>query len=318
VFSEYALQDPRAYQFIRPILTANDGWALFISTPRGKNHLWSLYQVALNSDDWFAYKLTVEDTGHIPLAEIERERSDGLMSDDLIMQEYYCSFDMGIDGSYYGKYLDRMRVKGQIGQVPWEPAFKVHTAWDIGMRDSTAIIFFQVIGQTVRLIDCYEHNSEGIEYYVEILESKPYSYGKHIAPHDIRVREFGAGITRFEKARQLGIIFTLANDLSIYDGIEAVRTTMSKIWVDEVGCKGLLKAIENYRKERNVKKDDYDNKPLHDWSSHYADCLRYLCVSLPKTRDGASPEELDKRYQEAMYGTASNMPSVFRDDLPNY
>lgn len=318
VFSEYALQDPRAYQFMRPILTANDGWALFISTPRGKNHLWSLYQIALNSDDWFAYKLTVEDTGHIPMSEIEKERSDGLMSEDLIQQEYFCSFDLGVEGSYYGKYLDRMRLKGQIGQVPWEAGFKVHTAWDLGVRDSTAIIFFQVIGQTVRIIDCYENNKEGLEHYVRIIESKPYSYAKHIAPHDIRVREFGSGITRLEKARQLGINFTLSNEVSIVDGIEAVRTALSKIWIDEVACKDLIKAIENYRQEFDAKKRIYKSHPLHDFSSHFADCLRYLCVSLPKTRDGLSPQELDQRYNEAMYGSASNMPAVFRDDLPNY
>lgn len=318
VFSEYALQDPRAYQFIRPILTANDGWALFISTPRGKNHLWELYQIAMNSDDWFAYKLSVEDTGHIPMHEIERERREGLMSDDLIMQEYYCSFDMGIEGSYYGKYIDRMRVKGQIGQVPWEPGFKVNTAWDLGVRDATSIIFFQVIGQTIRIIDSYEHSKEGLEHYVKVVESKPYSYGKHIAPHDIQVREWGTGITRIEKARQLGINFTVANDVSVVDGIEAVRTTFSKIWVDEVNCKDFIKAIENYRQELDIKKNIYRSQPLHDWSSHYADAFRYLCVSLPKVRDGASPQELDKRYREAMYGEQGNMPNIFRDDLPSY
>lgn len=318
VFSEYALQDPRAYQFMRPILTANDGWALFISTPRGKNHLWSLYQLAIESDDWFAYKLSVEDTQHIPLSEIEKERREGLMSEDLIMQEYYCSFDLGVEGSYYGKYLDRMRVKGQIGQVPWESGFKVHTAWDLGVRDSTTIIFFQVIGQTIRIIDCYENNKEGLEHYVKLLESKPYSYAKHIAPHDIRVREFGSGITRLEKARQLGINFTLSSDVSIVDGIESVRTALSKIWIDEILCKNLIKAIENYRQEFDAKKRIYKSHPLHDWSSHFADCLRYLCVSLPKTRDGTSAQELDKRYQEAIYGPNNNMPAVFRDDLPNY
>src|SRR5690606_29510758 len=133
VFSEYALQDPRAYQYIRPILTANDGWALFISTPRGKNHLWELLQIARESPDWFAYKLSVEDTNHIPMEEIERERREGLMSDDLIMQEYFCSFEMGVEGAYYAKYLDRMRLDGRIGQVPWENGFKVHTAWDLGV-----------------------------------------------------------------------------------------------------------------------------------------------------------------------------------------
>lgn len=318
VFSEYALQDPRAYQFIKPILAANDGWALFISTPRGKNHLWELYQIAKHSPDWFAYKLSVEDTGHIPLEEIEKERREGLMSEDLILQEYYTSFDMGVEGSYYGKYIDRMKVRGQIGQVPWENGFKVHTFWDIGVRDSTTIIFAQTIGQTVRIIDCYEKSKEGLEHYVKVLAAKPYSYGTHIAPHDIAVKEWGSGMTRIEKARQLGINFTLSNDMSIVDGIEAVRSALGKIWIDETNCKELIKSLENYRQEFDVKKKTYRSNPLHDWSSHFADAMRYLCVSLPKTRDGSSPEELDKRYREAMYGEVSSLPSVFREDLPPY
>ncbi len=318
VFSEYALQDPRAYQYIRPILTANYGWALFLSTPRGKNHLWELYQIALNSPDWFCHKLTVIDTGHIPLHEIEKEKADGIMSEDLIQQEYYTSFDMGVEGSYYAKYLDRMRLKSQIGIVPWEPAFKVHTAWDIGVRDNTSIIFFSVVGQTIRIIDCYEKNKEGLEHYVQVINNKPYTYGKHIAPHDIGVMEFGSGITRIEKARQLGIKFTIADDISIVDGIEAVRSTLPKVWIDDKNCIPLIKALESYRQEFDAKKKVYKPYPLHDWSSHFSDAMRYLCVSLPKTRDGASPQDIDKRYQEAMYGSPANMPSIFRDDLPEY
>lgn len=316
VFSEYALQDPRAYQFIRPILTANDGWALFISTPRGKNHLWELYQIALHSPEWFALKLSVTDTNHIPLEEIEKDRREGLMSDDLIMQEYYTSFDLGVEGSYYGKYIDRMRLQGRIGMVPWESGFKVHTAWDLGVRDSTTIIFFQTIGQTIRIIDCYEKSKEGLEHYIKVLESKHYVYGKHIAPHDIKVKEFGTGITRLEKARQLGITFTVASDVSIIDGIEAVRTALGKIWIDENNCKDLIKALENYRQEFDSKKKVYKSHPLHDYSSHFADAMRYLCISLPKTKDGASAQEIDQRYREAVYGESSNMPGIFRNDMP--
>lgn len=318
IFSEYALQDPRAYQYIRPILAANDGWALFISTPRGKNHLWELWQIAQESPDWYAYKLTVEDTNHIPLSEIEKERAEGLMSDDLIQQEYYTSFEMGVEGAYYAKYMDRLRVDKRIGDVPWENGFKVHTAWDLGVRDATSIIFFQVIGQSVRIIDCYENNKEGLEHYVKVLQSKPYAYGRHIAPHDIRVKEWGSGITRLEKARQLGIEFVTANDVSIVDGIEAVRSALSKIWFDETKCKQLIKALENYRQEYDVKRKVYKSHPLHDWSSHFADCMRYLCVSLPKTRDGLTAEELERRYQRARYGANADMPAVFRDDLPPY
>lgn len=318
IFSEYALQDPRAYQYIRPILTANDGIALFLSTPRGKNHLWELYQIAQNLPDWFVYKLTVEDTNHIPLALIEKEKIEGIMSEDLIQQEYYTSFTLGVEGSYYAKYLDRMRVQGRIAQVPWESGFKVHTAWDIGMRDSTTIIFFQVIGQTVRLIDCYSNSKEGLEHYVKVLESKEYSYGKHIAPHDIAVREFGSGMTRIEKAKQLGIKFTVADNISIMDGIESVRSALSKIWIDEVQCALLINALENYRQEYDTKKKIYKSQPLHNFASHFADAMRYLCISLPKTRDGISPEELEKRYVETVYGMSSTMPNIFRDDLPNH
>jgi len=318
IFSEYSLQDPRAYQYIRPILTANQGWALFLSTPRGKNHLWELYQIAVQSKEWFCLKLTVDDTQHIPLYEIEKEKAEGIMSDDLIQQEYYTSFTMGVEGSYYAKYLDRMRVKGQIGMVPWEAGFKVHTAWDLGVRDSTTIIFFQTIGQTIRIIDCYEKNKEGLEHYAKVLQNKPYSYGRHFAPHDIKVKEFGTGMTRLEKARQLGIAFTVAPDLSVVDGIEAVRSALSKIWVDEVACAPLIKAVENYRQEYDSKRKVYKDYPLHDWSSHWADALRYLAICLPKTRDGASPQELEKRYREAVYGDKENLPRFFREENSNY
>ena len=320
VFSEYALQDPRAYQFLRPALTANDGWCLFCSTPRGKNSFWELYQIAINNpNDWFAQHLTVDQTQHISLLAIQREKESGEMSDDLIQQEYYCSFDQGVEGSYYGKYLDRMRIKGQIGIVPHELGFKVNSSWDIGVRDSTSIIMWQNVGQIVRIIDYYENSKQGLEHYVKVLEQKPYTWGKHIAPHDIAVKEFGSGMTRIEKARQLGIKFITAPNLSIEDGIESVRSTFSKIWIDEQNCKPLIKAIENYRQEWDSKKQIYKSQPLHNIFSHAADALRYLCISLPKTRDGStSPEELDARYREAVLGHKSNLPNIFQDDIPGY
>lgn len=309
VFSEYALQDPRAYQYIRPILVANDGWALFLSTPRGKNHLWELYNIAQHSPDWFCYKLTVDDTQHISQHAIERERAEGLISEDLIQQEYFTSFEMGVEGAYYAKYIDSLRVQSRIGQVPWEAGFPVSTSWDLGMRDATTIIFFQTIGQTIRLIDCYENSKQGLEHYASVLKEKPYQYHKHIAPHDIKVKELGTGITRLEKARQLGIKFTVADSVSITDGIEAVRSLFSRLWIDEQQCAPLIKALENYRQEFDVKKRIYKSHPLHDWSSHFCDSMRYLAISLPKTRDGLTPQELDKRYREAVYGT--DLPGFF-------
>ena len=318
VFTEWALADPRAYQFARPILAANDGWAMFLSTPRAKNHFYELYQIASNHPDWYSSRLTIMDTGHISLEKIEKERSSGLMSEDLIQQEYFCSFTLGAEGSYYSKYVDRMRLKGQIGNVPWESSFSVNTAWDLGVRDSTCIIFFQNIGQTVRIIDCYENSKEGLEHYVNVINNKPYTYGKHIAPHDIAVKEWGSGLTRIEKAKQLGVKFITAANISIVDGIEAVRSSFGKIWIDQSECVNLIKALEGYRQEYDHKRKIYKSHPLHDSNSHFADAMRYLCISLPKMRDGTTPEQLERRYSEALYGHNSNMPAVFRDDLPNY
>lgn len=314
VFSEYALiNDRRVYQLIRPILSANDGWCIMISTPRGRNHLWDLWKIAQdNPQEWFSYRLTLDDTKHIPLEQIEIERQSGEMSEDLIQQEYYVSFSCGVEGAYYTRYLDIMRSNNQITQVPWEIDHPVHTAWDLGMRDKTSIIFFQVIGTSVRIIDCYENSDVGLEHYTALLKSKPYQYGTHIAPHDIRVRELGSGLSRIEKASQLGISFDLAPSLSVADGIEAVRSSLGKIWIDEGKCILVIKMLESYRKEYDAKRQVYRDTPLHDKFSDMADALRYMCISLHKTKDGMTAEDVRRQYEQAVYGIKSNLPPIFR------
>jgi len=313
VFSEFAISNPNAYSFVRPILSANDGWVLIVSTPRGKNFMWEMYQVALQSPNWFVSKLTVDDTQHIPLYEIEQERADGEMSEDLQLQEYWTSFDMGVEGAFYTKYMDKARLDGRISNILWEPDLKVHTAWDIGVRDSTAIIFFQIANNVIRIIDCYEKSKEGLEHYVNVLKSKDYTYGKHIGPHDIRNMEFSTGITRWEKAKRLGITFTVADKIGIMDGIEAVRSTLPRCWFDFTNAAPLIKALSNYRQEFDNKRKVYKERPLHDSFSHFSDAMRYLCVSLKKVKSGSSPEELERRYRETIYGAGSNTPRFFRD-----
>lgn len=314
VFSEYALQDPVAYQYLRPILLANGGWALFIGTPRGKNHFWEMWRIAQdNPDKWFSSMLTIRDTKIISEEQVQKEIDESQVSPDLVEQEYYCSFTMGVEGAYYSKYIDNLRLRTQITNVPWEAAFPVHTAWDIGVRDSTAIIFFQQIGTTVRIIDFYEKSKEGLEHYIKYLDSKPYKYGKHIAPHDIAVREFGSGMTRLEKAKNLGIRFIVADNISIMDGIEAVRSAFSKVYIDQNNCARLIKALENYRQEWDSKKKVYSPHPLHDENSHASDAMRYLCVSLSKTSDGMSAKDAQSLKSMAMGGHARVGGDFFND-----
>lgn len=313
VFSEYALStDPRIFPLLLPILRASNGWAIFISTPRGKNFFYDMYNMALqNPDTWFALRMTVEETKHIPLADIKKDIDDGSISYDMAQQEYWCSWDMGISGVVFGAALDRMRLQNQITEVPWLPEHQVHTSWDIG-NDTTAICFFQVVGPRVHIIDYYQRASENLEHYIAIVKDKPYVYGKHYFPHDMAVTEWaGPKFTRVEKARQLGLKATIVDSVGLEDGIELVRSSLAKIYIDDMKCKALIKCLENYRYEWNEKTQQYGKKPLHNFASHGSDSLRYLCVSLPKTRDGMSQQDVDKLRREALYSGEPELPKFF-------
>ncbi len=284
VFSEYSLADPAAWDYVRPILAENGGWAVFIFTPRGRNHGHALLDMARRNPNWFAQVLSVDDTRRadgsmvIPAAAIAEDRAAG-MAEEMIRQEYWCSFDAGLVGAYYGKAMEAARGQGRIGKVPWEPALPVETWWDLGVGDSTAIWFAQRAGREVRLIDYLEASGEGLPYYAQALSEKPYVYGRHIAPHDIEVRELGTGRSRRETAARLGIRFEVAPAQSLADGIEAVRALIPRCWFDAAACARGIEALCQYRREWNDKTKDFKPSPLHDWTSHGADAFRYGAVS---------------------------------------
>ena len=312
VFSEFAISNPMAYSLVRPILSANAGWLLIISTPRGRTFMYDMYEVARNTpENWFVSKLTLEDTCHIPLDEVEKERLSGEMSEDLQAQEYYTSFSLGIEGSFYCKIIDKLRLEGHIGDVPWEPYHPVFTAWDIGL-DTTAIIFFQVIGSTIHFIDYFEAANKPLDYCIGIIKSKDYKYGRHFGPHDMANREYTSGVNRLDFARGLGVEFELAPNISREDGIECVRANLPRTWIDKTKCSRLVKVLETYRQEYDEKRKIYSGKPFHDEFSHGCDAARYLYLSLNRCSPSTSPEELEKRYREAMYGSSEQMPKFFR------
>jgi hypothetical protein len=281
VFTEFSLQDPVAWTLIRPILRENGGWAVFNFTPRGANHGKELYDMASRNPDWFSQLLTVEDTGVLTPVDIQKERDEG-MSEDMIQQEYYCSFTLGVEGSYYAKYLQQARDENRIGAVSWAPQSKVYTSWDLGYGDSAAIIFYQVIGQAVHIIDYYENHGEGLPHYARILLDKPYIYGEHYAPHDIDSHAFSSGMSAKEVGAGLGIKFTTLPTLKLRleDGIEALRGVLSRTYIDETKCKYLIKCLENYRKEFDQRLEIYKDRPRHDKWSHGADAARYLAIAV--------------------------------------
>lgn len=301
VFGEFSLQDPRAWHLLRPILKENGGWAIFQFTPRGRNHGYKIMETAKKmiklakekglKPRWFFQKLTVNDTkredGKPVFSEedIEEERAEG-MPEELIQQEYYCSFNASIHGAYYGKIMQSLEEKGRFQKSLYDPKLKVNTAWDLGMNDAMAIIFYQVVGKEIRFIDYVEDSGEGLAHYIKILQNKPYVYEKHYAPHDIEVRELGTGISRKEKAEELGLIFeTVKAPEKKEDGIEAVRGILPRVFIDEENCERVIEALKNYHKKWNEKMKTFSNSPLHDWSSNCADAVQTFALGYEEIID---------------------------------
>lgn len=303
VYSEYALSDPSSWAFLRPILAENGGWALFISTPRGRNHLARLYQYAKDAPDWFAQKLTVDDTKVISpttiakeLAELTAERGPQ-EAQAMIQQEYYCSFDAAIPGAYYGSLIEKLERDGSIGRVPHDPAFLVGTAWDIGYGDSTAIWFYQAIGREIRVIDYYENNGTDIAHYAKVLTDKGYNYYDHILPHDAGHGDI-RGSTVADMLSQLKVKPNRVLPIDHVDsGIHAVRLFLPRCVFDAKNCERGLDALRAYRREWNETMQTFKDKPLHDWSSHAADAFRYLAQGFkPPYNTGNNQRQADSNY----------------------
>jgi phage terminase large subunit len=334
VYSEYSLQNPKAWDLMRPILNENGGWALFIYTARGDNHGKFLYDAARENQKWFSELLTVDNTRReatdpvsgkvllgpdgkpilVPVVtqeQIDEDRKMG-MPEELVQQEYYNSFDAPLVGAYYAQQMlladtpvlnedGTIQSPARISAVPWEPNLPVDTAWDLGVDDETTIWFIQEYGHEIRIIDCYEHSDVGLAHYAKILNQKPYAYRKHYAPHDITVRELGSGKSRLHSARELGIRFIPVPKLHVADGIEAVRNILPRCWFDKEKCKPGIKALRSYRRIYDPDKKVYRDEPFHDWSSHFADSFRTFAVGRKDRPKNDKPRQTTTNVEYPMF-----------------
>jgi len=293
VLDEYAQMSPRVWaEVVRPALTDRHGWALFIGTPMGRNQFAQLYDHARRDPDWHAVRFRASETGIIPLAELEAARKS--MSEEQFAQEFECSFDVAIPGAYYARLIEAAEQAGRICNLPWEPRLPVHTAWDLGIGDATAIWFWQQSGAELRVIDYYEASGAGLAHYAKHLAALPYVYGEHFLPHDAEVRELGTGNSRVETLRSLGVRPRILKADKVEDGIEAVRNLLPKCWFDAEKCARGLEALRQYRNDFNERLQAPRPRPLHDWTSHAADAFRYLAMSrrpTPRARPPLRPEE---------------------------
>ena len=301
VFSEWSLCDPNAWAYIRPMLAENGGWAVFIYTPRGKNHGFTLYNMAKKADEWFCQNLTVNDTKRadgspvISPEAIETERAEG-MEEALIQQEFFGSFEAQIPGAYFADQLQQAKDQNRVGRIPIEPSLQVHTAWDLGISDSMSIWFFQAMGKEIRLVDYYESNGKGMEHYIQHLtqwaDRNGVIYGQHLAPHDIEVRELTSGRSRKDVARDMGITFrTVQRPRTKIEGIQAIRRIFPRFWIDDERAEQGYACIASYHREWDEKHQRFRDQPVHDWASHGADALQTLALGWRDTMmSGVRPQ----------------------------
>ena len=295
IMTEYSLQDPSAWDYLRPIVVANDGTVIMPMTPRGRNHAHELYIRAREDPAWFTQILTVGDTGLLSSEVLETERRE--MGNELFRQEYYCSFNAPLQGAYYADQMDLAEKEGRIAKVPYDAHLGVETWWDIGLRDATAIWFIQRFGDMqIRLIDYMEASGVSLHDWVRRVKDRPYFYHGHVAPHDMGAAEITTGERRIDFARKLGLDFTLASRHKVPEGVDAVRRLLSRCWFDEDRCYRGIEALRSYRKEWDPKKQVYGSNPLHNWASHGADAFRIGTMSRSTKRTKKLPRRANVRY----------------------
>lgn len=325
VFSECAYQNPYALEVFSPILLKNKGVAVYLSTPNGKNFFYTMYKTGKRLEKqrgsgWKTFFYTVDDTydhQNNPLITpemIQRERDRG-MSEELIQQEYYCSFEASHPGAYYAPEMRRVLEQERILKFAIEPSLPVFTFWDFGVRgeNATSIWFAQFISNEVHLVDFLSDTGLGLPYYLDKLQTwrgkNGAVWGKHIFPHDGGAKVFQTGKTNYETATELGFDCDVINrptDLGI--AIEAGRQVLSKCWFHEDNCAHGIEGLRQYRRDKDESNSTTDHivyykEPVHDWSNHIASAFQTLAQWVQQNIDKKLKKL--KRYQGAVIGVDS-------------
>lgn len=305
VLDEYAQCDPTIWgQVVRPALSDRKGWAIFIGTPKGTNNFYTMYQTAMlnmhKSPElkWYAFSAPADKTNIIDPEELKAAKAE--MSEEEYAQEFMCSFQAALVGAYYGKYIDEIERKGHITEVAYDPNYPVHTFWDIGVSDSTAIWFGQKKGEFWHFIDYYEMSGMGLEHYYDVCKKKGYVYADHWLPHDISVQEFAGGETRVQTFKKLfGRMPRVMRKTKIEDGINAVRMVFRKCKFDKINTQRGMDALKNYERKWDAKNNIFQEKPLHNWTSHGSDAFRGFAMThkiIDNGGDRVLPRNADSKY----------------------
>jgi len=283
VLDEYADMKPSIWgAVVRPLLTDRKGSATFIGTPKGHNAFWEMYQTASASGDWYVKVLRASQTGILDKEELEDAAKT--MTEDQYLQEFECDFESAILGAYFGKEMRQLTDQGRIRDVEYDPLFPVHTAWDLGYSDDTAIWFFQVVHGEIRCLDYHSSNGQPVAFYAGIIQAREkergYVYGTHWLPHDARAKTLSSNRSVIEQLGDKIPLKTIkiAPNLKLQDGIQASRLALTRTWFDHK-CADGIECLRQYQREYDEDRKVFRDKPRHDWTSHGADAFRYLALT---------------------------------------
>ena len=295
VLDEIGDQNPKIWnEIIRPALADRKGWCLFIGTPKGNNHFKELFDRASKEPGWSALQFKVSETQIIDEQELLDARKE--MGDDKYNQEFECSFNAAVEGSYYGKLINDLEEKGRMCEITRDDLCQTYVAWDLGMGDSTALWVAQNAGQETRLLDYVENHGQGLDWYVNWLKDNHWETAEQLLPHDVEVRELGTGKSRLEVLREAGLNVKVLPRLSVDDGIQSVRRLLPRCWFNMPKVKQGLDCVRNYRREYDEKRNVFYDKPLHDWASHGSDAFRYLALGMEQTNTWAQPLKINAKW----------------------
>ena len=292
VLDEFAQARPDLLEaVIMPCLLDRKGWLVIIGTAFGRlNQFYEYYLKAKDSPDWFFADTKVYDSNVIPIEEIERIKNS--ISQAKFEQEFLNSFSAELKGTYYSEIINQIEQRQQIiRDSVYDPNLPVQAAADIGRRDSTVFWFWQELPEELRIIDMYANDGQSAGHYIEMLKATPYDIEQVWLPHDARAKTFSTGKSALEQFLEAGIPTAIAPQLSVQDGIEAVRQTLPMCYFDYNKCYVGVEALRVYRKSWDELHQCYSDKPLHDYASDYADGFRYLAIVANRRRKTFTPTQ---------------------------
>lgn len=267
---------------IRPMLADRKGWAVWIGTPKGHNEFYQIYKRAKSDPDWFHMHLPASQSGLIDADELIDARK--VMTEDQYEQELECSFEAAIHGAVYGKWVANAEKAGRAKEGLFDKRLPVQTSFDMGFHDATAIWFYQIAHNEVRLIDYYEDSGHDIEHYCDVLKEKAaehgYIYGKHYVPHDANYElQAAGGRSIVQQAFAHGVKMFVIGAVTQKDQIAAGRKTLEHTWFDPVKCDVGIEALKQYQFKYDEEKKEFSKVPSHTWASHASDAFEILSVA---------------------------------------